>query len=206
MRSARRASRAALSSALSGFEVFQIGFERPVLHGVGLGGQRDVAVAERVGPVEEGVGIVPVLKLLIESGEVLGGGEVVRIGVVFLDNVVAALFELLLGETGAGGFFEFLEFRRVFHERTHVSVFVPLGLLHRGAGGAVLGALDRGAVGRVMLDDVVINFRRLHRLVAADVELGQLVKKLGVFGAALADGFQGEGGAFEEVELEEGVE
>ncbi len=96
--------------------------------------------------------------------------------------------------------------RGVFHERAHVGVFIPLLLLHRGAGGGVLGALDGGAVGGVVLDDVVVNFGGEHRLLAGDVELGELVEQLGVFRAALADGFQGEGGGFEEFELDAGVE
>ena len=97
-----------------GFEVFQVRFDGAVLHRGGLGGERHVAVAERVRPVVEGVGVVPVFELFVDVGEVLDGGEVVGVEVVFLDDLVAAFFELLAGEAGAGGFFEFLELGRCF--------------------------------------------------------------------------------------------
>ena len=94
----------------------------------------------------------------------------------------------------------------VAHERAHVGVFVPLLLLHGGAGGGVLGALDGGAVGGVVLDDVVVNLGGEQRLFAGEVELGELVEEFGVFRVALADGFEGEGGGFEQFEFEAGVE
>ena len=95
-----------------GFEVFEVGLDGAVIHGGGLGGEGDVAGAERVRPGVEGLGVVPVFELFVDAGEFLDGGEVVGIGVVFLDDLVAAFFELFAGEAGARGFFEFLELRR----------------------------------------------------------------------------------------------
>jgi hypothetical protein len=110
------------------------------------------------------------------------------------------------GQAGARGLFEFLELGGVAHQRAHVGVFVPFLLLHRSAGGGVLGSLDGGSVGRVVLDDVVVNLRGDHRLLAVEVELGEFVEQFGVFRAALAHGFESEGGGFEEFEFEADVE
>ena len=58
----------------------------------------------------------------------------------------------------------------------------------------------------MVFDDVVVDLRGDHRLFAVDVEGGEFVEQFGVFRAALADGFEGEGGGFEEFELEADVE
>jgi len=158
------------------FEISHVGLDGAVLHGGGLGGESDVTVAQRVGPGVEGVGIVPVFELFVDVGEVLDGGEVVRIGVVFLDDAVAALLELLAGEAGAGGLFQFLELGGVFHQGAHVGILIPLALLHGSACGGVLGTLDGDAIGGVVLDDVVVNFRCQQRVFADDVELGEAVE------------------------------
>ena len=58
----------------------------------------------------------------------------------------------------------------------------------------------------MVLDDVVVNFRCHQRLIAGNVKLGELVKQLGVFRAALAHGLEGEGGGLEEFEFEATIE
>ena len=194
------------SAATAGFEGLQVGFDGAVIHHGCLGGEGDVAVAERVGPGVEGLGVVPVFELFVDAGEFLDGGEVVGIGVVFFDDLVAAFDELLGGQAGAGGFFQFFELGGVPHEGAHVGVFVPLLLLHGSAGGGVLGALDGDAVGGVVFDDVVVNLGGQQWLFAVDVEVGELVEEFGVFRAAPAHGFKGEGGGFEEFEFEADVE
>jgi hypothetical protein len=103
-------------------------------------------------------------------------------------------------------FSSLFELALVLHERAHVRVLVPLGFLHRSTGRGVLGSFDGDAVGGVVLDDVVVNFRREHWLFAGDIESGELVKELGVFRIALADGFQREGRGFKHLKFHTSVE
>ena len=142
-------------------DFLHLGLAVALIHFRGLVFQGNIIVAEAERVVVEGIGIRPVLHLFIDAGDVAHGGQVLLVLGITGGKEPKAFFQLRTGEALLVALVQGVRFRGVLHHVPEALGFLPLLLLHRGAGHAVFFTLHGHAVRGVQLHEVMVHLSSL---------------------------------------------